>query len=157
MMRPLLLAVAVLLSAASVGWGAYLLGVGNQKGGTTTREDSLTWMVREFELTRAQEAAIREVHQVYTGRCEEHCEAIRRARTSLKEAMTQSAEKADRAERQLQELTHACEREILQHVRQVAALMSPRQGERYLRLVLPEIAVFDHNQSLSPELGRHRH
>ena len=48
------------------------------------------------------------------------------------------------AERKLQELRTACETAITAHVRQVAALMAPEQGRRYLALVLPRIAEFDH-------------
>ena len=48
------------------------------------------------------------------------------------------------ADRQLQELRTHCATAITQHVRQVAALMSPLEGRRYLALVLPKIANFDH-------------
>ena len=55
------------------------------------------------------------------------------------------------AERKLQELRTTCEAAIGAHVRKVAALMSPEDGQRYLALVLPKIADFDHQ--MAPDLG----
>ena len=48
------------------------------------------------------------------------------------------------AEARLQELRTNCETAITRHVRQVATEMSPADGARYLALVLPKIADFDH-------------
>ena len=48
------------------------------------------------------------------------------------------------AEQKIQELRTHCETAITRHVRQVAALMSPEDGQRYLALILPKIADFDH-------------
>ena len=48
------------------------------------------------------------------------------------------------ANQRLQELRLVCETAIARHVHQVATLMSPQDGQRYLALVLPKIADFDH-------------
>ena len=55
-----------------------------------------------------------------------------------------SAAELRAANQRLQELRLVCETAIARHVRQVSALMSPQDGQRYLALVLPKIADFDH-------------
>jgi hypothetical protein len=50
-----------------------------------------------------------------------------------------------------------CENAIAVHVREVAAQMSPDQGQRYLALVLPRIAGFDHRAAPDLDLNTHRH
>jgi len=109
--------------------------------------DAMAWLRMDFHLTDAQFAAIRELHESYAGSCEEHCRMIQeatRARNALKAAQGADAAATAAAEQKIQELRANCETAITRHVKQVAALMSPTDGQRYLDLVLPKIADFDH-------------
>ena len=59
---------------------------------------------------------------------------------------------ADRvaAETAVKELRSVCEQALTGHVKKVAALMSVEDGRRYLALMLPKIAAFDH--ATAPDL-----
>ncbi|HET7536449.1 MAG TPA: periplasmic heavy metal sensor [Candidatus Didemnitutus sp.] len=116
--------------------------------------DALTWLRADFQLDDHQFAAIKKLHEAYAPTCDEHCRLIREAvaaRNALKAREGADPVAVAAAEQALQELRSTCESAIVTHVRQVAALMSPRQGERYLALVLPKIANFDHQSA--PDLA----
>ena len=93
---------------------------------------------------------MKRLHDAYTPSCAEHCRLIKEARNALKAAAGADPAVESAAERALQELRLTCETAITAHVRKVAALMSPKEGKRYLALVLPKIANFDH--SAAPDL-----
>jgi hypothetical protein len=57
------------------------------------------------------------------------------------------------ANERIQALRSLCEGAIAAHVRKVASLMSPDDGRRYLALVLPKIANFDHTAPPDLRLG----
>lgn len=119
--------------------------------------DALAWLKTDFRLDERQFAEIRRLHEAYAPSCEEHCRLIQEA-TEARNAL-QARQEADpavvaAAERTLQELRLKCETAIAAHVRQVAAVMAPEQGERYLALVLPKIADFDHQ--MAPDLALKR-
>jgi hypothetical protein len=140
------LAVVVLLAAAA-GFTGYRLSCEPMLHTAAAKGDAMEWLRADFHLTDAQFAAIREVHNSYAGFCAEHCRMIQEA-TKARNAL-QAAGRADPAamlvaEQKIQELRAHCETAITRHVRQVAALMSPEDGQRYLALVLPKIADFDH-------------
>jgi hypothetical protein len=108
--------------------------------------DAMQWLRTDFQLTDAQFAAIWQLHESYAGTCEEHCRMIReasRARAVLEAAQGDAATLAA-ANQKVQELRQVCETAITRHVREVAALMPPEDGRRYLAMVLPKIAAFDH-------------
>lgn len=80
------------------------------------------------------------------------------ARDALRKTNGDDLVAAAEAERTLQQLRATCESAITTHVHQVAAVMSPADGKRYLALVLPKIADFDHQ--VAPDLkleSRHQH
>jgi hypothetical protein len=72
-----------------------------------------------------------------------------RARKALELAHGDKAA-LEAATSKIQGLRTICEGSIAAHVRKVAALMSPEDGRRYLALVLPKIANFDH--TAAPDL-----
>ena len=112
-----------------------------------TKRDAMEWLRTDFHLTEAQFASIRELHNSYAGTCEEHCRMIQdatKARNALKAASSADPAAMISAEQKIQELRTHCETAITRHVRQVAALMSAEDGQRYLAMVLPKIADFDH-------------
>ena len=100
-------------------------------------QDAMTWLRLEFHLTPAQEAAITKLQSEYAVVCTEHCLAILDARK--------------RAAPELAALEKTCTDAMRKHFTQVAALMSPGEGERYLREVLPRIDNYNH--ATSPNVG----
>lgn len=139
--------VVLVLLAAATGFMCYRISCDPTLHDAAMKHDAMEWMRADFHLTDAQFASIRDLHNSYAGSCEEHCRMIQeatKARNALKAAQGADATAVLAAEQKIQELRTRCETAITRHVRQVAALMSPKEGERYLALVLPKIADFDH-------------
>jgi hypothetical protein len=148
---------AIILVAAATGLVCYRLNAEPALHAAAAKRDALQWLRDDFHLTPAQFTAIRELHASYAGTCSEHCRMIQEA-TQVRAALaaTQSADPAAvaAAERKVQELRAVCESAIATHVWQVAALMTPAEGQRYLALVLPKIADFDHTAVPDLRLNR---
>jgi hypothetical protein len=165
--------------AAGTGFVCYDLNCNAALHTAAAQGDALAWLRADFRLTDAQFAAIRQLHAAYAPSCEEHCRLIREATQlrdlakaanmgygvlnnvltplSLMPATTPSAYGEDdpvknlaTAEQKLRALHATCEAALTTQVRAVAALMSREDGERYLALLLPKIAAFDH--AAAPDL-----
>jgi hypothetical protein len=146
----------LMLAAAATGFICFRLSSDPRLHAAATRGDAMLWLRTDFHLTDAQFAAIRRLHDAYAGTCEEHCRMIQeatRARDAVASAHGDAAALAA-ANRQLQDLRLVCETAITRHVRQVATLMPPEDGRRYLALVLPKIAAFDHLAAPDLQLNR---
>lgn len=144
---------ALVLAAAATGFVCYRLSCDPTLHAAATTGDAMEWLRADFHLTDRQFTAIRQLHDSYAGTCEEHCRLIQeatKARNAVQAANGTDSTAAAAAERKLQELRTACETALTRHVRQVAALMSPEDGQCYLALVLPKIAGFDH--AAAPDL-----
>lgn len=151
----------LLLVAAATGFLCYRMSSVPGLRAAVASGDAMAWLRADFHLTDAQFSEIKRLHDDYAPSCEEHCRLIQEAmRASAALAATRGPDPAAvaAAERTLQELRVTCETAIAAHVRKVAAVMSARDGERYLALVLPKIADFDHR--MAPDLALkqgHRH
>ena len=107
--------------------------------------DVLGWMRCEFQLTDAQFSAIRKLHEEHSVVCAGHCAAVAAARSRLAEVRRGGdAAGIVAAAREERVALETCRQSVEAHVRRVAALMDPTQGERYLRMVLPRLAELDH-------------
>jgi len=136
----------VVLVALVTGFVCFHMGSEPQLHAAAAKGDAMMWLRTDFQLSEAQFEAIQQLHDSYAGSCEEHCRKIQeasRARAAL-EAAHEDAVAIAEANRKVQELRLVCETAITGHVRQVAALMPLDDGQRYLALVLPKIADFDH-------------
>ena len=143
----------LVLAALATGAVCYRLNCNPALQAAAVKGDAMQWLRADFHLTEEQFTAIRSLHDSYAGTCMEHCRLIQEA-TKLRDARKGSA-LADpagvaAAERQVEELRAVCENAISAHVRKVAALMAPAEGQRYLAMVLPKIADFDH--TTAPDL-----
>lgn len=148
-------------AAAAIGFMCYHLSSAPELHAAVRKGDAMAWLRTDFNLDDRQFAEIKKLHEAYAPSCEEHCRLIQeaaRARDALQARGGSDPAAVAAAERTLQELRLTCETAIAAHVRKVAALMSPDQGARYLALVLPKIADFDHQ--VAPDLkleSRHQH
>jgi hypothetical protein len=148
----------VLGIAAAVGVVAYRASGDEAVKQALAQRDAMGWLRTDFQLTDAQFAAIKKLHDSYSLVCEEHCRAIReaeRARSALQNTANGDAAAIAVADRRVEELRLVCESAISAHVRQCAAEMSPPAGERYLALVLPKIKDFDHQAAPDLQLNHH--
>jgi len=146
-MKYLLGTVAVIaLLGAGTGYAGYRLSCDPELHAAVAKGDTMEWLRTDFHLTDAQLSVVRQLHEAYSGTCEQHCRMIQeatRARNALEAAHADRAA-LDAANAKIRALRAVCEGSITAHVRKVAALMSPEDGRRYLALVLPRIADFDH-------------
>lgn len=152
---------ALSLAALAAGFLCYQMSSAPALHAAVKNGDAMEWLRTDFHLTDGQFAEIKKLHDDYAPSCEEHCRLIQEA-TMARDAIaaTRGSDPAAvaTAERTLQELRLTCETAIAAHVRKVAAAMSPADGQRYLALVLPKIADFDHKMAPDLTLKQgHRH
>ena len=124
------------------------------------KRNAMEWLRADFALTDAQFAKIKKLHDSYSVVCEKHCMDIMhatRARNELKASPSVDATATAAADKRVEELRLICEMAIAAHVRQCAAEMSPSARDRYLALVLPKIADFDHQAPPDLQLNQRRH
>ena len=133
-MRNLFITLGIALAACAVAFGAFYLLSENRALHAAAREgDALAWLRTEFRLNDQQFATIKKLHEDYSGVCAQHCAAIMAAR----ERHASPAEVAA--------LEKICVDAMTAHFRQVATLMPPGQGERYLAMVLPRVDGYSHH------------
>lgn len=151
--------VMLALLAVGTGYTCYHLSTVRDLHEAARKGDAMAWLRADFHLDDRQLAAIKKLHEAYAPSCEEHCRLIQEAaqsRDALRVASGSDPTAIAAAERTLQERRATCETAIGVHVRQVAERMSPEDGRRYLALVLPRIAAFDHHAAPALDLkGRH--
>jgi len=132
--KNLLLTLGIVAAACALSFGVFF-AVNREPAEVRRAErdgDALTWLRAEFQLNDAQFAAIKKLHEDYRGVCAEHCAAI------------MAAEKRAAPSAEVAALEKTCVDAMTEHFKRVATLMPVGQGERYLAIVLPRIADYDH-------------
>lgn len=132
-MKNFLITVLAIMAAGALSFGVfYTMNDAPAIRRAAEQGDAMAWLRAEFHLTDEQFAAIKRLHDDYGRQCAEHCRAIMDARRRGAPAGEQAA------------LEKACVDAMTTHFRQVAALMSKSEGERYLAIVLPRIQNYAH-------------
>ncbi len=133
-MKNLLLTLGILAAVCGLSYGAFfLMSREPAEVQKAMRDgDALAWLRTEFHLDVEQYAAIRKLHEDYGKVCAGHCAAI------------MAAQKRGAPAAEVTALEKTCVDAMTAHFKRVAALMPPGEGERYLAIVLPRIADFDH-------------
>ena len=161
MIKYLLATLALIAAVAGATWlVSYRMSTEPAIREAVQKRDALEWLRNDFDLSDAQFAAVRRLHDSYAVVCEDHCRAIQEAaqrRSALKAQASPEPAALAAAEKKLEELRMVCENAIATHVREVAAQMSEPQGRRYLALVLPKIKDFDHQGAADVRVERRGH
>jgi hypothetical protein len=133
-MKNRIITALVVLGAAAAAFGAFYAANAEPAGVRTAARtgDSSAWLRSEFRLDDAQTEAIERLQAGFERVCAGHCAAIRAAR------------RRGAPPSEISGLEEECVASMKEHFRQVAAIMPPGQGDRYLALVLPRIADYDH-------------
>lgn len=132
-MKNFLITLGAALAACAVAFGVFYAINDDPALRRAAREgDAMAWLRSEFQLDDAQFTAIKKLHDDYGSVCAGHCAAIMEARQ-------RSAPAAEIAR-----LEQTCVDAMTAHFRQVAALMPPGEGARYLTTVLPRVAKYEH-------------
>lgn len=136
------LLIAIAVGAASFG-AFYALNCEPADLKSAVKErDALEWLRVEFKLTDQQYAAIKQLHAQYGTVCAEHCSAI------------MAAQKRHAPAEEVARLENACVQSMTDHFHRVAALMAPKEGARYLAMVLPRVQDYDHRGAPNVEVRR---
>lgn len=132
-MRNLLYTVLLALAVGAAATAGFYFSQRDPELSRAARaQDAMAWLRTEFHLTAAQETAITKLQNEYAVVCTDHCLAIAAARKRPAPAAEIAA------------LEKTCTDSLRQHFTQVAALMSPGEGRRYLDEVLPRIDSYAH-------------
>jgi hypothetical protein len=146
-MKNLLLTFLLVLAAGALAAGAFFRWhYDDALHAAAQQRDAMKWLRTEFHLSDAQFAAVARLHEDYSVECADHCAAIGGARAALAaaEKSGQSAATLATLRRNVTERELACRMAIGLHLRKVAALMPPGEGERYLQLLLPRVENYSH-------------
>lgn len=123
----------LVVGAGAVSFGAFfVLNDSPEVRRAARQHDAMAWLRVEFRLDDEQFAAVKRLHDDYSAVCEQHCNAILRARRQKAPA------------EQVAALERVCVSSMTEHFRRVAALMPAEQGERYLTIVLPRVDGYSH-------------
>lgn len=116
--------------------------------------DSLMWVRHEFKLSGEKLARVEAMHEAYESICAEHCLAIAESRKALTRAQAAhgSPELIAAATAKIKEVDARCLASTEAHIREVAAVIGGEEGRRYLSIVLPRVANFDHKAPASLDL-----
>jgi hypothetical protein len=123
----------------------------------------LLWLRCEFALPAEKMVRIAEMHTAFQSVCDEHCRLIRESRAEVKKLRAAAAEHCDiaAAEAKTAELDRKCVTSLEAHLREIAGVIGGAEGQRYLSIVLPRIAHFDHtgapNLDLDTKAQTHDH
>lgn len=152
-MKPLTTTLLLLASVATVSGLATYASLRPEPVSEDCCADSLFWLKREFGLGGERLERIQKLHTAYHSICEEHCAAILRARTTVRELERDGApaDALAAARAEVSRLDLQCRTSLEGHIREVASLMDEDSGRRYLEIVLPRLGTFDHEGA--PDLG----
>lgn len=107
-----------------------------------TSGGEMEWLRREFQLEDTQFARIRTLHENYDPVCMQLCDRVSQANERLEltvrenRTFSPAVEQALKAAMSVQE---ECRSAMLNHLYAVSREMSPDQGARYLRTMLPYV------------------
>jgi hypothetical protein len=109
--------------------------------------DSLAWVREEFKLPPEKMARVEAMHESYELVCADHCTAIADSRKELKRLRDSNAPAAeiDAAMTRVVSVDAQCIASTQKHIREIAAIIGGEDGRRYLSIVLPRVASFDHS------------
>ena len=144
----------LVFAATMIGYFCYRMNANAAVHNAAAKRDTMEWLRADFHLTDEQFVAIQKLHVEYAPSCEEHCRRIQSANKVLAQAADPAAKAV--AEQKMQELRLSCELALVRHVRQVAAVMSPEEGRRYVELVSPRVVDFDHAAAPNLKLDKAR-
>jgi hypothetical protein len=135
MKRSVLILIAMILAAAAVGGGSFMLARRLCVQHLAAAGDDLSWLKSEFHLGDAEMRRIRALHEGYQPRCREICARIEDKQEELDAAMRSGAGVTPEVREKLAEvaaLRAQCQANMLEHFFEVSKAMPPEQGERYL-------------------------
>jgi hypothetical protein len=135
MRRPVLILSLLLLSATIIAGASYMVAKRVSSAGLGASRDDLAWLQKEFRLTAAETARIRQLHDGYLPKCHEMCARIADKQRELDGILRQAPGSTGEIQVKLGEiaaLRAQCQAQMLAHFVEVSQAMPEGQGARYL-------------------------
>ena len=135
MRRPLVILIGALAVGAAVFAGSFLVGRQCYVKQMAAPADDLDWLRREFQLSTAELARVRVLHEGYLPKCADMCARIAAKKSELESTLGSATNVNPAVEKkliELGELRAQCQAQTLQHFVEVSHAMPPDQGRRYL-------------------------
>lgn len=109
--------------------------------------DSLAWVREEFKLSPEKMAQVEAMHESYELICADHCIAVADSRKELKRLRDHNAREAEiaAAVAKVATVDAQCVASTQKHIHEIAAVIGGEDGRRYLAIVMPRVASFDHS------------
>lgn len=133
--RTLLLVFAAAIVAGGLLWGGFVIGSRWCAPQLVRPTDDLDWLRMEFQLSDAQMARIRQLHEGYVPICQGYCDQIADEKRELNLLMGEGGRAPAEVEQVLQRIASLraeCQTAMLRHFEEVSRVMPPHQGQRYL-------------------------
>jgi hypothetical protein len=119
------------------------LALKNQKGALVVDQlPELAWLKSEVRLSDEELAKVKELHLAYRPKCLEMCKRIAEARQKLQVAAQSQRKWNPDLEQAVQEHARVqadCQRAMLQHLHETAAVLKPEKAEHFLKATLPTV------------------
>jgi len=131
----LLTVLLALLAGALAFTCCYQMSLGPAGCHAPSTANELEWLRNQYHLSDAQYERIRQLHAAFTSRCARMCSrvAVERGRLSaLIQAGGGPSPEIEQALQSTASLELECRRSTLAHIYEVAAVMPPEEGRRYL-------------------------
>ncbi len=115
---------------------------------------ALAWLHEEFDLPGEKMKQIEQAHVAYQAICAGHCREIVASREELHLARESgaSADSMTKAMERVAAVDRECISATQNHLQEIAAIIGGAEGKRYLDIVLPRLAHFDHQGPASLDL-----
>lgn len=133
-MKRLLLVLAVSVIAGAISFTAYF----HNRQAALAHLDELSWLKEEFRLDDRQFAEVQRLRDAYVPVCTAHCAEYLQAQGALTAALkrnTAPGPELDQVVAALYQVQAKCQTGMLKHGYEMAAVMAPDQGARYLAMI----------------------
>ncbi len=162
MNRSLVILLGALALGAAIFAGSYFASQRATEICCAKPSDDLSWLRTEFQLSDADMARIRELHEGYLPKCAVMCAKIAAKKAEFESALGTGTNLTAEAQTKLNELAGLraqCQAQMLQHFATVSQAMPPEQGRRYLA-EMQKLTLGTHEQmegSMSGDTGHEHH
>ena len=140
----------VILGIAGLGIASHEVVYRLRPKPPSMQERGLAWLRSEYHIPESSFRQIEALHQRYFRQCDLMCaemvssarpSSLRGTRAATRDMMLQGRQNEMREQARMQQkaLCERCIGSMVQHLKDVAALMPPEQGPRFLQEILPEL------------------
>ncbi|MEI6715002.1 MAG: periplasmic heavy metal sensor [Verrucomicrobiota bacterium] len=109
--------------------------------------DALAWMQKDLQLTDQEYGKVCALHDAYMPNCKALCQKLDKCARDLSDVFERelkSSAATEAAFRDYEAVRSECQRQSMQHVLETAAVMNPEAGRRFMREVLHNLLLSEH-------------